>query len=111
MRLSAAPRQSLAPWRAARNELHLPPGEVHLWWVGLQMEGPSLCVCWDLLSPEETQVASGYRFVKHLREFVVKRAVLRQNLARYTGQSLADFRFELKPSGKAVVQDKKRVHL
>jgi 4'-phosphopantetheinyl transferase len=104
MRLSAAPRQSLAPWRAARNELHLPPGEVHLWWVGLQVEGPALCACWDLLLPEETRVASGYRFVKDLREFVVTRAVLRQILARYTGQSPADLRFESNPGGKAVLQ-------
>jgi len=110
MRLSVAPRQSLAPWRGAADELHLPLGEVHLWWVGLHMEGPALCACWDLLSAEETRVASSYRFVKDLREFVITRAVLRRILARYTGQSPADLRFESNPGGKPVLQGTQSPH-
>ena len=80
--------------------LRLSPGEVHVWRVGLQIEGLALCACWDLLSPEETRVASSHRFVKEMREFVITRAVLRQMLARYTGQSAADLRFAFNPCGK-----------
>jgi 4'-phosphopantetheinyl transferase len=84
--------------------LRLSPGEVHVWRVGLQIEGLALCACWDLLSPEEKRVASSYRFVKDMREFVVSRAVLRHILARYTGQPAADLRFELNPCGKPMLQ-------
>lgn len=103
MRLNTAPHQ-VPPLQAAAEALRLPLGEVHIWWVGLQMEGPAFSACWDLLSPEETKFAARHHFVKDLREFVVTRAVLRQILARYTGQSPAGLIFESSPSSKPALQ-------
>lgn len=110
MRLSSAQHQIAPPWRAATDELLLPPAEVHIWWVRLQLEGPALCACWDLLSAEETRAASSYRFVKDMREFVVTRAVLRQILSRYTGQAPADLRFESNSGGKPVLRGMQSPH-
>lgn len=72
MRLSTAPHPTPPAWHAAADDLRLPPGEAHIWWAGLKMEGPDLSACWDLLSPQETRVASSRHFVKDLREFVIK---------------------------------------
>jgi 4'-phosphopantetheinyl transferase len=110
MRLTAVARQTVASWRGPAKDLPLPSGEVHIWWVGLHLEGSALCACWDLLSPEETRVASSYRFVKDLREFVITRAVLRQILTRYTGQSANDLRCESGPGGKPVLRGAQSVH-
>lgn len=110
MRLTALSRQALARSRDAADALRLPPGEVHIWRVALDMEGPAFCACWDLLSPEETRVASQYRFVKDLREFVITRAVLREILARYTCQSAADLRFESNAGGKPVLHGNQGLH-
>lgn len=110
MRLSALARQTPPSSGGLTQGLRLPSGEVHIWWVGLHVEGAALCACWDLLSPEETRAASSYRFVKDLREFVVTRAVLRQILARYTGQSPSDLRFESGSGGKPVLQGTPSVH-
>lgn len=103
MRLNTGSQRALMPWCCAAENVCLPPNEVHIWWVGLQMKGSALCACWDLLSPEETRLASSHRFVKDLREFVVTRAVQRQILARYTDQSAADLRFDSSPGGKPVL--------
>jgi 4'-phosphopantetheinyl transferase len=103
MHPSPAPYQIHPSWSVPAGDLRLPLDEVHMWRVGLQMESSALWACWDLLSPEETRVASSYRFVKDLREFVITRAVLRQVLARYTGQSPADLRFESSSAGKPVL--------
>jgi 4'-phosphopantetheinyl transferase len=110
MRLNTAAPEIPLSWHAAADDLRLPLGEVHIWWVGLRIEGSDLCACWDLLSPEETRVASSHRFVKDLREFVVTRAVLRQILARYTGQSATDLRFESRPGGKPVLEGRQSPH-
>lgn len=110
MHLSPAPHQIPPLWHTTAGDRRLPLDEVHIWRVGLQMESSALWACWDLLSPEETRVASSYRFVKDLREFVITRAVLRQILARYTGQSPADLRFESNPGGKPVLQGAQSPH-
>ena len=110
MHLSPAPYQMPVLWHAPASDLRLPLDEVHIWRVGLQMEGSALWACWDLLSPEETRIASSYRFVKDLREFVITRAVLRQVLARYTGQSPPDLRFESNPAGKPVLPGAQTPH-
>jgi 4'-phosphopantetheinyl transferase len=104
------PQEASPSRRAAADGLQLPLDEVHTWRVGLQMESSALWACWDLLSPEETRIASSYRFVKDLREFVVTRAVLRQVLARYTGQSPADLRFESSSAGKPVLRGAQSPH-
>lgn len=108
--MSTASHQIQPPCHAAADELRLPAGEVHIWWVRLQMEGPALCACWDLLSPEETRIASSYRFVKDMREFVVTHAVLRQLLSRYTGEAPADLRFASNSGGKPVLEGMQSPH-
>ena len=110
MNLTPVSHQISPSWHSAAGGLRLPPDEVHIWRVALQMESSALWACWDLLSPEETRLASSYRFVKDLREFVITRAVLRQVLTRYTGQSPADLRFESNPGGKPVLQGAQTLH-
>jgi 4'-phosphopantetheinyl transferase len=110
MHLSPAPYQIPPSWRVPAGDLRLPLDEVHIWRVGLQMESSALWACWDLLSPEETWVASSHRFVKDLREFVITRAVLRTLLAHYTGQSPVGLRFESNSAGKPALEGVQSLH-
>jgi 4'-phosphopantetheinyl transferase len=112
MRLNpnAVPQQAMKPWQSVAGEVRLPPHEVHIWSAGLHVEGAALCACWDLLSPEEARRASSYRFAKDRREFVITRAVLRQILAHYTGESSADLCFDSSSSGKPVLRGREGLH-
>jgi 4'-phosphopantetheinyl transferase len=102
--------QGMKPWHSVAGEVRLPPNEVHIWSAGLRVEGAAFCACWDVLSPEESRRASSYRFAKDRREFVVTRAVLRQILAHYTGESAADLCFDSSSSGKPVLRGRQGLH-
>lgn len=106
MRLSIVP----SPERSAPSEVRLPPGEVHIWWAGLRVEGAALCACWDSLPSEEARQASKHRFAKDCREFVVRRAVLRQLLARYSRQRAAELHFGFGRDGKPVLRNVEGLH-
>ena len=60
----------VSPWalRTSRlnvaDQIGLPADEVHIWWAGLRVESSALCACWDLLSQEETKLASSLSFCK-----------------------------------------------
>lgn len=109
LNLHSAPQQA-NQWRGVADEVRLPPHEVHIWSAGLQVEGATFCACWDLLSREETRRASSYRLAKDRRQFVATRAVLRQILAHYTGESAADLNFDSSSSGKPVLRGKQGLH-
>lgn len=110
MRLSIVPPQRPNERLTAANDFRLPPGEVHLWWTGLRVEGAALCACWDCLPSDEARQASKHRYAKDCREFVVRRAVLRQLLARYSGQRAAELLFGFGSDGKPVLRNVEDLH-
>ncbi len=61
------------------------PGEVHLWRLDLRADGAELECCRGLLTEQEIQRASRFRFDRHRRRFSVRRAQLRLLLASYLG--------------------------
>ena len=107
MRLSIVPQQKRDE---CAGTVRLAPGEVHIWWAGLRVEGAELCACWDSLAPDEARQASRYRFPQACREFVARRAVLRQLLAQYSGRAAAELRFDLRADGKPVLKNEEGLH-
>jgi 4'-phosphopantetheinyl transferase len=110
LNLNVVPQQAMKPWQSVADEVRLPPHEAHIWSAGLHVQGSAFCACWDVLTPEETRLASSYRFAKDRREFVVTRAVLRQILAHYTGEAAADLCFDSSSSGKPVLRGRQGLH-
>jgi 4'-phosphopantetheinyl transferase len=110
MRLKIISQSALTQWRGAAEHTCLPVDEVHIWWAGLRVRGAALCTHWDLLSPEEMRFALAHRFAKDRREFVVTRALLRQILAHYAGQSAADLCFDSNSSGKPLLRGTQSLH-
>ncbi len=74
--------------------------DVHVWYVDLEV-GPSrveaLSGC---LSRDERARAARFRFERHRRRFVVRRAALRHLLSGYTGTPAAALQFLYAPRGK-----------
>lgn len=60
-------------------------GEAHLWRIDLQVDADELTRCRGLLTEQELQRASRFRFDRHRRRFTVRRAQLRRLLALYLG--------------------------
>ncbi len=60
-------------------------GEAHLWRLDLEVEPEELERCRGLLTDQELQRASRFRFDRHRRRFTVRRAQLRRLLASYLG--------------------------
>jgi 4'-phosphopantetheinyl transferase len=110
MRLKITPQRASTQGRGAAEKICLPVDEVHIWSADLRVGGATLCTCWDLLSPEEMRVALGHRFAKDRREFIVTRALLRQILAHYAGQTTADLCFDSNSSGKPVLRGTQSLH-
>ena len=110
MRLNIASPHEFSNWPSPAGEVRLAPGEVHIWWVGLRVQGAALCACWDSLPEEEARQASNYRFAKDLREFVVRRAVLRQLLAGYSGRRAAELLFDFRAGGKPALRNMEDLH-
>jgi 4'-phosphopantetheinyl transferase len=110
MRLSIVSPQEINECPRAANEVPLAPGQVHIWWTGLRVEGAALCACWDSLPADEARQASNYRFAKDCREFVVRRAVLRQVLGRYSGRRAAELLFDFRAGGKPVLRNVEGLH-
>ncbi len=92
-------------WQAAGPNVRpqadeLSPGCVHVWCASLEPEGPALDELAALLSPDERERASRFRFEKDRRRFVVARARLRILLGAYTRRSPAALVFSYGPYGK-----------
>ena len=84
-------------------KIPLPNEEVHVWSVDLRLGRAAMRACWDLLSPEEVQLALRRRFAKDFREFVVTRALLRKILAQYVDCSAPDLGFGSNSDGRPVL--------
>lgn len=91
-------------------KISLPAREVHVWSVNLRVDRAAVCACWDLLSPEEAEIAASYRFANDLRQFVVTRSLVRKILARYVDRSPLDLRFDFGASGKPVLRGIQSLH-
>jgi 4'-phosphopantetheinyl transferase len=68
----------------------MPPGkvalgaiDVHVWAVSLEPPAGFIPRCAAILSPDETERATHFRFDKHRNRFIVGRAILRSLLGRY----------------------------
>ena len=109
-RLNIVPPQKVGECPEAANEVRLAPGQVHIWWMGLRVEGAALCACWDSLPAHEARQASNYRFAKDCREFVVRRAALRQILAQYSGRPAAELLLDFGAGGKPVLRNVEGLH-
>lgn len=108
-RLNTVSPQNVDESSRLANEVRLAPGQVHIWWMGLRVEGAALCACWDSLPAQEARQASTYRFAKDCREFVVRRAVLRQILGQYSGRPAAELLLDF-GAGKPVVKNVEDLH-
>lgn len=75
-------------------------GTVHLWSLDLNLPAPRVEALARLLTAEERQRAERFRFPKHRRRFLVRRARLRQLVAAYQGMPQPRLAFEYGPKGK-----------
>jgi 4'-phosphopantetheinyl transferase len=73
---------------------------VHVWRVGLDVRGEAVAGLLDLLCAEEREQAHRLRTEDLRRRFIVRRARLRQLLARYLAASPAEIRFDRGAYGK-----------
>jgi 4'-phosphopantetheinyl transferase len=87
-------------WLTARDDLPLAPGEVHVWRAALNLPTEQVGALWPLLSSDERERASRFRFQRHRDEFVVARGLLRTILARYLRTEAGQLHFTYGPQGK-----------
>lgn len=74
---------SASVWPLPPDSLSLPPGEVHVWRVALEMEPAGLEELQQTLAPDERARAARFHFSKDRRHFIAARGALRDILARY----------------------------
>jgi 4'-phosphopantetheinyl transferase len=80
--------------------MQLDDKEVHVWKVGLLVPDREVLERAALLSVDERERSSRFRFGCHARRFIVTRATLRAILAKYVGGPAAEIRFHYGKSGK-----------
>ena len=92
---------SLGAWHPAR---HQPLGarDVHVWRV--RLEAARASELWALLSREEQERASRFRFAENRHSYVVAHGMLRTILARYTGAPAHALTFSAAEYGKPALQ-------
>jgi 4'-phosphopantetheinyl transferase len=78
--------------------------EVHVWRIALDPGGIDPAMGMDLLDAGERERAARFRFDRHRRRFVLRRAALRRILARYAGQPAAALAFEVNAWGKPALR-------
>ncbi|MDH3639096.1 MAG: 4'-phosphopantetheinyl transferase superfamily protein [Gammaproteobacteria bacterium] len=74
--------------------------DVHVWHVDLESDQAVVEALTKLLSEDERGRAARFRFERHRRRFVVRRAALRALLGRYTDSPASALRFLYSPRGK-----------
>lgn len=84
---------------------------VHLWRASLDRDGASVQQWLSLLSQEERDRASQYRFDLDRNRFIVRRGILREILARYLGAKPEAVRFRMGEFGKLQLSDSFRPSL
>jgi len=76
--------------------------DIHLWKLSLN-ESPAPLT--HLLSGDERQRAESFKLAIHRTRFINRRALMRQSLGRYTGQSPEKLHFLTNPHGKPFLCD------
>src|SRR5215472_11855580 len=87
-------------WQTPPADLLLPPNEVHIWRVDLEVSPALLQRCETVLSPSERTRAQRYVFERDRRRWTVARATLRLLLSRYLNTETRLFEFDLNEFGK-----------
>ncbi len=80
--------------------MSLPPREVHIWRVALEMDPAGLEALQQTLAPEERARAAQFHFSKDRRHFIAARGTLRDILARYLHRDPARLQLCYGPAGK-----------
>jgi 4'-phosphopantetheinyl transferase len=95
-----SPSPIACPWCSPSEFPTLAEPVVHVWCVALEVPEGTVDALLGLLSPEERQQADRLRTEGLRRRFVVRRARLRQLLARYLGAEPPAVRFDRGAYGK-----------
>jgi len=87
----------------------LPPDEIHVFRVELDLGPSAIEALRAILSPEESAQADRFHFARDRDRFAVRRARLRTLLARYLGGSGVDVAFAPGPHGKPLLRGAPRL--
>jgi len=93
------------PPRLLPSRLDLAAGEVQIWAIPLNPPEAEVLRLTRLLSADEQERASRFRFDVHRRRYVVGRGALRRLLGAYLGADPAGLRFGYGPRGKPGLPD------
>ena len=92
-------------WKLPEPEMHLHPEEVHLWVADLNQTEATIARFEQSLSQDEMMRADAFQF-GHLRHhFVAAHGILRDILARYTGEEPQVLEFNYGRFGKPALRD------
>ena len=94
----------VAPGRDHPGAVRLANDEVHIWTLALA-DGAIREPVEDLLSPDERERASRFRFEKHRAQFALTRATLRRLLASYLSVSPREISFCYSSHGKPCLSE------
>ena len=78
--------------------------DVHVWLAHLPAARAHLARFVSLLSPDEQQRSTRFRFAEHRERWEMARGVMRLLLARYSGTAPADLRFVYNEHGKPAIR-------
>jgi len=91
---------SARAWQSASNVPPLTDGEVHVWWIDLDLPAGEVGRLAAVLSDDERQRAARFRFPDLERRFVAARSTLRALIGRYASRDAADLAFRYGEHGK-----------
>jgi 4'-phosphopantetheinyl transferase len=92
-------------WAAAPLAPTLPPGEVHVWRIDLDVPPRQLSVLSATLSPGEHERANRFRFERHRDRWVTARGTLRAILGGYLGRAPGTLELMTDVYGKPFLRD------
>lgn len=87
-------------WDRTHSVSALGPPEVHVWRIPLDSPPEAVAALESVLAPEEQRRQRSFRFARHARRFVVRRAALRHLLGRYIGCAPQEVQYATNPFGK-----------
>ncbi len=90
-------------WLAVEPWPRLESGEIHLWWVCLDVDEHRRRELALSLSAREHERAARLRFDRHRNRYIAGRGIVRELLSHYLRRSPSTIRFELGPYGKPSV--------
>jgi len=94
-----------AAWAPAPSAPTLPPGEVHVWRVDLDVPPARRAALAATLSDDERERARRFRFEEHRERWITARGTLRAVLAAYVRRSPASLDLAAGPHGKPFLRE------